>query len=183
MTGQIHDTIEYKGCDWSLIGLGGGKLPCPTDYGIQADMESTALRRGYLNMYRISDDRLTLVTMSIYLSNHDYPEIEGIEPDVCEYEASMRSYRFERPEEFTGTLRLGRELDYDHYIHMGFQKASAFKQVIELDFEHGAIASERDMTEDVLSAQGRYKKHFHEFARENCEKAIDESFSLDLDLI
>ena len=81
--------------------------------------------------------------------------------------------------DFGGELRLAADFIEEMYIHMGFQKPSAFKKVIDLFFEEGKLAKVLDLSEEAEYIRGYFKKKYR--MDNNRHKAIMEAFGLDME--
>jgi hypothetical protein len=106
MTAQIPDTFIYKRKKYSLIGIEGGDLATPEQFGMEPVSYSTACYRGFFVTYRLTEKDLYLSEMTLTEKNDNYLPIGGIEPTVDEYEATYRGLHEEI--QFTGKIRLAR---------------------------------------------------------------------------
>ena len=61
---------------------------------------------------------------------------------------------------------------------MGFQKPSAYKEVIELEFVNGEIVDVIDRSEEVEIIRGEFKDYYDNSMN---EEAIVEAFSLSME--
>ena len=104
MTAQIADTILYKGDEYELIGVEGGELATPEQFGMEAEMMHTACYRGYYATYELTDEALFLVELTINEKDGNYQPIGGVKPEREDYEATYQGLREEVP--FTGRMRL-----------------------------------------------------------------------------
>ena len=177
MTAQISDTVLYQGKEYSIIGLSGGDLICPEQFGMEPKMMSTACYRGYYATYELTEKALYLRSLTLCEKNNNYLPIEGIMPENEEYQATYHNLNVLVP--FTGKLRLARDFIEDLYVHMGYQKPDAFKTVLDVTLDNGRITEIRDRSEEVAKIRGKFKKRFES---EDSIDIIEKAFSLDMDL-
>ena len=134
MTGQIHDTVIYRGEKYSLVEDSGG-LPTPFDYGLIPGQMHTACWRGFYLTYIILDVRLVLDQLTIRTFDNNYPPVNGIQPVEDNSNKVYQGLNLTLP--YTGKLVIAKDFMQEKYIHMGFQPASSFRTVLELTFENG----------------------------------------------
>ncbi|HEC41151.1 MAG TPA: hypothetical protein ENI29_23095 [bacterium] len=147
MTGQVPDDIILNGESYSLIGLRGQNIFRPEDFGIIPLSASTACWRGYVMGYIISDDQLFLNEMQV--NTEDPPKINGIEPQMGSRFFKYHFKDLKLKSNFTGSILLAKDFIKSMYVHMGFQRAIAFRTVIELNIENGEIILEIDMSKQI----------------------------------
>ncbi|MBT3806160.1 MAG: hypothetical protein HOG03_16400 [Desulfobacula sp.] len=177
MTAQISDTFIYKKNTYSMIGKMGGDLFSPFKYSMIPEMLSTACYQGYYSTYEIKDEKLYLQRLTIRDKNGNYPPINGIDPGKQEFEANYKDLNLIIP--FDGKLRLAKGFINDFYIHMGFQKASAFKKILDITFEDGRVTEVLDRSKEAKVQRGAFKKKYD--SNEDWNESILEAFSLDMD--
>lgn len=178
MTAQISDTFIFKGKRFELIGLEGGELFSPEPLGMEPEMIHTACYSGFYATYRLNKNSLILTKLTINDANNYYPTIDGVEPDLDEYEriAVYDNLKYVIP--FTGKIRLARGFIEELYIHMGYQKATAFKEVYDITVEKGKIIEAKDRSADVEKKRGAFKERYES---EELIGRIDMAFSMDLE--
>ena len=200
MTAQIHDTVFFDNNIYDLIGGDESKLASPEMFGMRAQMIHTACYRGCIFRYEISEGLLVLREMVIMTADGKYEPICGIEPEIMkDYEevgketfdgatiitmhggpypgaAEYKGLSVNIP--FTGKLRIARDFIQDMYIHMGFQKPSAYATVIDIVFHAGKVAEIIDRSAETEKIRGAFKKKY----KKNGLEVIEDAFSLDLDL-
>jgi hypothetical protein len=177
MTAQISDTFIFEGKEHFLIGIRGGDLIPPEQFGMQPEKLSTACYRDFFSTYEVADDELYLQELTLREANNNYKPINGILAEKQEYQATYHNLKFRVP--FSGKLRLGRDFVKELYIHMGFQKPTAFKTVYDLTLEDGRVVEIKDRSEEMEKKRGAFKKHYESGNRIN---AIEEAFSLNMDI-
>lgn len=178
MTAQTTDTVLYRGEDYDLIGLIAAEPITPQGFGMTPAMISTACYRGYFCTYAIEDDRLFLVEMTLRERDGRYLPIGGIQPVADAREATCSYKDLRIPVDYTGSLRLASGFVRECYIHMGYQKASAFETVLDFSLDAGRIVRVHDRSAEAARKRGAFKKHFEE----NVARGIQESFDLDMDI-
>jgi hypothetical protein len=177
MTGQISDTFLYNGDEYSLIGMNTANLFSPEQFGMEPEMMSTACYRGFYGTYELTAEALLLRTLTIREKKGHYPPIHGIEPVVERHRASYEGLGVLVP--FTGNLRIGKDFISELYIHMGYQKPTAFGTVLDIRLEEGRVVDITDRSKEMELKRGDFKKHYESG---NMVQTINEAFSLDMDL-
>jgi len=177
MTAQITDSFIYNGESYDLIGIKGEKLFTPADFGMQPTMLHTACYRGFYCAYEITADGIFLKHFTLREANDQYMPIEGKMPELEKYQATYKDLHVLSP--FTGKIRLAKDFIRELYIHMGYQKATAYETVLDLTFEKGLLMHVLDRSDEVKKKRGAFKE---KYGRQNILESIDEAFSLDMDL-
>ncbi|MBT9155701.1 MAG: Penicillin-binding protein 4* [Firmicutes bacterium] len=177
MTAQIADTFLFKGEPYSLIGMSGGALTEPEQFGMEPEMLHTACYRGFYATYELLGDALYLRSLTLREKNGNYRPIRGIKPVKEDCKATYQGLSVVVA--FTGKIRLAKDFIRELYIHMGYQKPTAFKTVLDVTLEAGRVVEIKDRSQEVEAKRGAFKKHYESV---NMLQAIDEAFSLDMDL-
>jgi len=187
MTAQIPDTFLFKGEEYSLIGIQGGDLASPEKFGMEPLMISTACYRGFYGTYELTEEALYLRALTIREKNGNYLPIEGIEPVKEDYQATYR--RLSVAVSFTGKIRLAKDFIEELYIHMGYQKPTAFKTVLDISMKDGRVVDINDRSQEMERKRGAFKKYYESGFKSgwlpgdrDVVKRIEEAFSLDIDL-
>ncbi|MEC4814524.1 MAG: hypothetical protein SAK29_14795 [Scytonema sp. PMC 1069.18] len=181
MTAQIPDTFLYQGEEYSLVALEGERLITPQDYQMQPAMLHTACYRGFYSTYEITDDGLFLTEMVIGEVKEGYKPIQGILPTLpqedCYGYPTYKGLRLLAP--FSGKIRLAKDFIKELYVHIGYQKATAYKTLLEFTFEAGKLVTMQDISAENAKKRGAFKKRFE---TGNLIQSIEESFSLDFEI-
>ena len=177
MTGQISDVFIYKRKLFSLICMRGGRLLSPQDFGMCSEMLHTACYRGYYAVYKLTETELSLRELVLREKDGNYLPIEGVSPEKAPHQAHYRNLSVHVP--FTGEIRLAKDLIRKFHIHMGFQKATAFKTVYDITLDDGRIIDMKDRSKEMEIRRGAFKERYES---EDLLLAIVEAFSLDMDL-
>lgn len=177
MTAQISDTFFFKGDEYSLIGMNGGDLASPEQFGMEANMIDTSCYRGFYATYEFTEEALYLSELTLREKNENYLPIGGIEPEKEDYQATYHGLRVMIP--FTGKMRLAKDFIMELYIHMGYQKPTAFKTVLDITLKDGRVVEIKDRSQEMEQKRGAFKQHYESG---NLIQTIDEAFSLDMDL-
>jgi hypothetical protein len=80
---------------------------------------------------------------------------------------------------FTGRIKLGKDFVQKLHVNMGFQKATAFKIVLELKLKRGRAVEITDRSQEMNQKRGAFKKHYNSG---DIDQTIAEAFSLDMGL-
>jgi hypothetical protein len=177
MTAQIPDTFLFNGDEYSLIGMTEGMLVTPEQFGMEPEMLHTACYRGFYATYELTDEALYLREVTLREKNGKYLPIGDIQPKIEDYQATYHGLSEVIP--FTGKIRLAKDFIKELYIHMGYQKPTAFKTVLDITLKEGKVVEIRDRSKAMEQKRGAFKKHYESG---NMLQTIDEAFSLDMDL-
>ncbi|WP_041923004.1 hypothetical protein [Cyanobacterium aponinum] len=139
-------------------------------------MLHTACYRGFYSTYEIKDNQLLLQEMVVGEIKGQYPEINGVEPKQQDYGVYYENLRLLT--DFTGVIRIAKELIDTLYIHMGYQKGTAYNTLLELKFQHGNLIDIRDLSKQNTRKRGAFKKSIEKTSPLNI---IDNSFDLTFD--
>ena len=119
--------------------------------------------------------------MTVNEEKGNYNPINGIFPTIEQYGATYEDINLRVF--FTGQIRLVKDFIWELYVHMGFQKPSAFKTVLDLTFDNGRMMEIEDRSKEVFEIRGGFKRDY-ETSRGIIRvfKRIKEAFSLDMEL-
>ena len=137
MTAQISDTFLVRGKKYSLIGISGGELASPEIFGMIPAMLHTACYRGYYATYELTEDSLFLKELTLREANGNYLPIGDVQPTKDDYQATYHNLNVVIP--FSGNIRLAAGFIDELYIHMGHQKPTAFKIVLDITLRDGHV--------------------------------------------
>jgi hypothetical protein len=157
MTAQITDTFILHDQEWELIGWQGEGLFDPEQFGMETAILHTACYRGFYATYEIRDAALLLRDLVMREAHGHYVAINGVEPErddneLCSYHGLAMSVPF------TGRLRLARDFIESLYVHMGYQKASAYSSVVDTRFEAGRLVELRDRSVDAAAVRSSLER-------------------------
>jgi len=169
MTGQEPDRFYYKDQKLELVGIKGKGLLIPSDFGIETHMGATSCRRGYIMRYKIVENQIILDGFWFNSKIDDLPEINGKKPLKLSEEESAKEgnyihsmftheYRdLNMRLQFEGNALLGKDLIRSKYVHMGFQKPSAYKTVLRIYFKDGIIVNVEDKSKETKKVRKKAK--------------------------
>jgi hypothetical protein len=177
MTAQVPDTFIYKRKKYDLVGITGSPLISPEDFGMEPEMLHTACSRGFYATYEIIKGGIFLKELTMREKDSNYKPINKVMPKQGEDGFVYSNIDLQLT--FSGKLRLARDFIPEFYIHMGFQKPTAYKTVIDLGFEQGHLVEVKDRSEEAETKRGAFKERY---GKGNLFMSIDEAFSLDMDL-
>lgn len=169
MTGQIPDTFQYAGLDLEVVGIAGDAYPTPADFGLHPYSTCTASWRGYALQFRCVDEHLILSTLHVNASSR--ARINGVKPKRARGMFSKIYRDLNVATKFTGHLLVGREFLRGMYVHMGFQRVTAFKEVLELHFRAGRLERVHDRSADAAHAR---QQHPGQGARPSPGESLEE---------
>ena len=149
VTGQIPDEFILNGEKFSLVGIKGQKLFTPEDFGIIPLSASTACWRGYIMGYTTTHNCLILDNMRV--NTKKSKKINGIKPQTGN---GNRFFKYHYKDlklksNFTGSILLAKDFINSMYVHMGFQRPTAFETVVELYLENGEIILMKDISKQI----------------------------------
>jgi hypothetical protein len=168
MTGQIPDSFLYEGEVYSLIGIEEEEPFSPLDYDIMPEMASTACWRGFVLYYKLDNNYLVLQDMQ--LNTQEAKKINGVKPKTTKDMFKFHYQDLNLKLDYSGKLVIARDFIDEMYVHMGFQRATSFRKVVELDFKKGELLSVNDLSEEM---EKRRSKDSAEGARPKTKKDKD----------
>ena len=156
----------------------------PREYGFTPIAPHTALWRGFWCEYKVLNDRLVLDTLHIYQDRGiPYPPLNGVGPEFSGRDGSMAEYHdLNMTVNYNGSIVLGKDFLQQYYIHMGFQRAWAYKTVIELIFKDGAVVERKDHSDYVAKLREKIDADPQSFKTQltgDIHKFVEDSFSLE----
>lgn len=195
MTAQVSDKFYYNDKEYTLVTISEKIKFHPKDYGIIPQMIHTACYRGFHCDYVIKNEILYLNNFTVNSANGNYPEINGKKPipdswfvEICkergqDFTGPCEYKDLELPIEFTGRIVLGDGFIKKYYIHMGFQRAWAYEELIELEIEDGLVVNLINHSEKAKSFREAIEEDevgFNKKLKENIPQFVEESFSLEM---
>lgn len=178
MTAQITDVFHFNGKNYSLIGKTKGELASPQQFGMNPVRIHTACYRGFYAEYELTQEALYLRKLTLRERDERYIPIGKIHPERDDdYQAVYRGLSEITP--FTGKIRLANGFIEDLFIHMGYQKATAYKTILDLSLQDGKIVELIDRSMEIKQKRGAFKKHYE---TGNFAQTINDAFSLDMNL-
>lgn len=150
-----HDIFEYRNKEYSVAGISEGKLFDISVFGLKPSWKSTACWRGYQAVFAVDGSRLLLDRLLVNLlkpgegkdrfESEVGPVINGVSPSASKTVYFNNHYkRLNYHVEYSGGLLLADGFIQSLYVHMGFQPAWKYQNVIELVFEGGILKKEFD---------------------------------------
>jgi len=177
MTAQIPDTFLFQGDQYDLIGISGGELASPEQFGMEPEMLDTSCYRGFYATYELTKAGLYLRELTLGEKNEQYLPIGETQPELGNGKATYRDLSELIP--FTGQIRLAKDFIEGFYIHMGYQKPTAFKTVLDITLNNGQVMEIKDRSQEMEKKRGGFKERYES---ESLVQAIDDAFSLDMEL-
>lgn len=203
MTAQIGDIYKHKNKEYSIVAMSAPINFYPHDYGLNPQSRCTACWNGYWCEYHIEDDMLLLKNLFMYNSEGNYPPLNGVKiaertyhEAVCmtlgekkskkimmEDNMGHREYRnVNLPIEYTGKILVGDEFIQEYYIHMGYQRAWAYKKLLEFVFETGKLTKTIDHSDmaEQMRIELRDGNKMIDNEQHDIPLFVEKSFSLDM---
>ena len=176
MTAQTSDTFLFKGDTYDLIGMTEGDLASPQQFGMEPIMISTGCWRGFYATYELTDDALYLRELTLREKSGNYLLIGETRPFKENHQATYIG--LSEVIRFTGKIRLAKDFISELYIHLGYQKSTAFKTVLDIALKDGHVVEIRDRSQEIELKRGAFKKRLESG---DLELMIGEAFSCDMD--
>ena len=205
MTAQIEDRFLHRKKRYSLVAITDSIGFDPREYGLIPEARCTACWRGYFCEYKVAQEGLFLQNLFINTKDEIYPPVNGVPVSEMEYhECTVISFKDGKqiqrkemsennmghreykdvniPMAYTGKILLGDEFLRKYYIHMGFQRSWAYKELVEFEFDNGKLVKKTDHSDtaqklrEILDSSGVNPAHPE---GENIPKFVSDSFSLD----
>lgn len=190
MTAQVGDSFKYKKREYNIVAISNPLEFKPEDYGITPESYCTACWAGYWCEYEISDEGIVLENFYINSKDDFYPEINGVLP-LSAGKKSKDRFRYmghhlykgvniKMP--YTGKIVVGKDFMREYYIHMGYQRAWAYKELKEFVFEEGVLLDVIDHSSvaEELRKQIKEDPDFWHKLHDNIPMFVDNSFDLSL---
>lgn len=203
MTAQIGDSYFWNEKEYTIVATSVPMEFDPKDYGMHPQSRCTACWRGYWCDYEINDKGLFLQNFYMYNRDGNYPDLNGVSVSPVTYhkanvfKPSTGEQWVEQLEDhighrkyenvmlrmpYTGRILTGREFLPQYYIHMGFQRSWAYKELKEFVFEDGRLIESLDHSDTARKIREDIeKKKLNPTSPEgnNIPLFVDASFSLD----
>lgn len=187
MTAQRQDTFIYKKEDYDLVAMSKPLSFKPEDYGIIPEGLDTACWAGFWCEYSISEEGIFLKNFYVNSKDGNYPEINGVTPVKKKLEILYGRYQLYKDVNlkipYTGRILIGKDFLREYYIHMGYQRAWAYKVLKELIFQEGILVEEISHSRKAkeLREQIDANPEFMKKLADNVLEFVDSSFDLSME--
>jgi hypothetical protein len=160
MTGQISDGFRYQDRDFDIAGISDVKSWFwPSQLGLEPVAPCSACWQGFYARFAISDSRLVLDQLHIFLAGKNYspkngPSINGVKPKgQGEGNDWFNNHYLDLgyPLKYTGKLLVGANFIHALYVHMGTQLSWKYEEVHELVFKEGVLVEAYDRSEQMVA--------------------------------
>lgn len=201
MTAQISDIYKRNNQEYKIVAMSEPMTFKPQDYGMNPEPCITSCWRGYWCEYEINEEGLFLKNLFMHNGDDDYPDINGVKVLPLTYHEadcySMEKGWYKMMTEdycghrmykdidlripYTGRILLGDGFIREYYIHMGYQRAWAYKTLIEFIFENGLLVETIDHSDIAAKIREQMERHKQDpdyLASETIKQFISDSFSL-----
>jgi len=157
----------------------GGELISPEQFGMRPEMIHTACYRGFYATYELTETGLYLRELTLCEKDGNYLPINGVLPEKENYQASYYNLTVLVP--FTGRIRFAKDFIQEMYIHMGFQRPTAFKTVYDITLDNGRVVKLNDQSKEMERKRGLLRRSLRYFKQLILRKnPVSEAFSLDM---
>ena len=164
MTAQIGNHFKFQGKQYNIVQMSKELEVNFEQYGITPSPCCTACWNGYWCDYDIREEGIFLENLYVHSQDGNYPAIHGVE---AYYEADKKKlHRYMGHHlykglhlkcDYTGGIVMGRKFLPEHYVHMGYQRAWAYEEVLELIFMKGTLAKVIDHSKAVAEMRSKIK--------------------------
>ena len=190
MTAQIGDSFHYKKREYCIVAISEPLKFSPQDYGITPESYCTACWAGYWCEYEISDKGIILTNFYVNSKDDYYPEVNGVLPLFADKNSKERfkymghhlykGVNILMP--YTGKIVVGKDFMQEYYIHMGYQRAWAYKDLKEFIFEQGELVDVIDHSNVAKELRKKIDEdpEFFKKLHDNIPEFIESSFNLEL---
>lgn len=188
MTAQIGDRFKFEGTEYSIVAISEPLSFEPREYGITPEAACTACWNGFWCVYNITEKGIYLEDLYINSKDDYYPDIEGVAPLSEEDSGKRFAYMghhlykgLNLKVPYSGKILVGDGFIHDYYIHMGYQRAWAYKVLTELIFENGELIETNDQSHIAAEIREKSSKdnNFEKKLHRNIPRFVNESFALD----
>jgi hypothetical protein len=152
MAVQLPCTFLIKGDRYDLIGVAGGDILTPMQFGTPPRGLHTARHA----TYELTMDALYLIALTFKEENVYYLPVGEIGPCQDSSQTTYQGLSMVIP--FTGKIRLAKDFIKEPYIHMGYQKAIAFKTVLDVALQDGEVAEVKNRSWEMGQKRDALKK-------------------------
>jgi hypothetical protein len=157
----------------------------PADHDIATEAQDTACWCGFVCGYRVTDHQLLLDDLELWPEPlrwaHHRTQIElvfGEKVSIDDDRHFVGGTGLAHPIPITGNLLIARDFVEDLYVHMGFQEAHNYRDVLELIFDGGRLLDKIDRSEEMAEIRRREGSDDWDGSEDPAEW-IDDSFRLD----
>jgi len=160
MTAQIGDVYKYRDRQYTIVDMTNPINFHPKEYGLTPHSRCTACWNGFWCEYNLNSNVLLLENLYMFNEDNNYPPLNGVEVSPATF-TEVKGYSgkkkkadtFTMPDymghrlykdvnleiPYTGHILVGDDFIWDYYIHMGYQRAWGYRQLIEFVFEEGIL--------------------------------------------
>jgi hypothetical protein len=155
MTAQISDSFLFQDQRFSVVGVNGGNLFHPAEYGMQPLPRITSCWRGYVCTYTTLYNKLLLDTLQTNLAQEG-PLINTILPEFSINGTFNNIYHdLDLRIDFTGGMLIANGFIQALYVHMGFHPGWKYATVFELVFSQGYLLEAKDVSRQMAELRDR----------------------------
>ncbi len=187
MTAQVGDKFCFNDQKYVVVALSQPIDFHPSQYNITPSYCCTACWRGYWCEYSISSEGIFLEKLFVHTSDDIYPPINGIVPSAKKAHTQYMGHEVYEGLHiripYTGKILAGDDFMPEYYIHMGHQRAWAYKILVEFVFENGELTGQNDHSHIAENLREMLKNNDSlpgmRIPGHDIASFVDESFSLD----
>lgn len=184
MTAQIGDKYTYKNNQYCIVAMNRRVDFNPKTYGLNISPSCTACWRGFWCEYEIYDGGVVLKKLYVHTADDKYPDINGVKVNATEDPYEYMGHRLYNDLNiginYSGKILIGDEYMPEYYIHAGFQRAWAYKELKEFIFEKGILVKINDYSDAAELIREEAKQRG--FTRSGLERIAKEKLVLDYDI-
>jgi hypothetical protein len=151
---QLPCTFFIKGYQYDLIGIAGGDILMPEYFGISPK----ELRTAHHATYELTWDALYLIELTLKEKVIHYLPVGGIDSSKDLSQTTYQGLSMVIP--FTGKIRLAKDFNKEPCINMSYQKAIAYKTVLDIALQDGEVAEVKNRSWEMERKRDALKKHY-----------------------
>ncbi len=168
MTAQTPDQLMLDQGEFAIVGVNGGDLFSPDQFGLQPMPFASNCWRGYVCQYVLRAGQLMLDQLEVNLqppgegqTGLSGPAINGIQPAAPQSRIPFFNHVYAHLNlvvPFSGGLLAGADFIPALYVHMGFHPAWKYEIVFELIVFDGQVTEVRDVSETMSAIRAARAK-------------------------
>lgn len=185
MAAQIFYIFLINNDRYVLIGRAGDDLVSPEQLGAWQSEPHVSCHRNLCAIYELTMDTLYFRGIIHIGENENYKSIGGTVPSTSSCQAAFNDLN--EAIYFNGKIRLAKEFIKEPYINMGYQKALAFRTVLDITLKDGQVVKVKNRSGEMEQKRDALKECYNSAnIREYCRslnklEKILYKFSFDID--
>ena len=144
MSHQLPDPFIWNNEQWTLVGAEDiYSLFDPEKFGLSPTSPGTNCRKGFVFQLRVVDNELILDWLMVYCENNEYPPINGVTAEPCDFMGMLAYKDINLKQDYSGVILIGQEL-MPEFMRSAFTGPYSYDRTFELKFENGKFVESKD---------------------------------------